>query len=37
YAEWYDWMKQQFIDWAFTYINIFLYYEDYDTLNDETR
>ena len=30
-------MKQQFIDWAFTYINSFLYYEDYDTLNDETR
>ena len=37
YAERYDWMKQQFIDWAFTYINSFLYYEDYDTLNDETR
>lgn len=30
-------MKQQFIDWAFTYINSFLYYEDYDTLNDKTR
>ena len=37
YAERYEWMKQQFIDWAFTYINSFLYYEDYDTLNDETR
>lgn len=37
YAERYDWMKQQFIDWAFTYINSFLYYEDYDTLNEETR
>ena len=37
YAERYNWMKQQFIDWAFTYINSFLYYEDYDTLNDETR
>lgn len=36
YSE-YEWMKQQFIDWAFTYINSFLYYEDYDTLNDETR
>ena len=35
YSE-YEWMKQQFIDWAFTYINSFLYYEDYDTLNDET-
>ena len=37
YAERYDWMKQQFIDWSFTYLNSFLYYEDYDTLNDETR
>lgn len=37
YAEPYHWMKQQFIDWAFTYINSFLYYEDYDTLNEETR
>ena len=37
YAERYEWMKQQFNDWAFTYINSFLYYEDYDTLNDETR
>ena len=37
YAERYEWMKQQFIDWSFTYINSFLYYEDYDTLNDETR
>ena len=37
YAERYEWMKQQFIDWAFTYINSFLYYEDYDTLSDETR
>ena len=37
YAERYDWMKQQFIDWSFTYLNSFLYYEDYDTLNDDTR
>ena len=36
YSE-YEWMKQQFIDWTFTYFNSFLYYEDYDTLNDETR
>ena len=36
YSE-YEWMKQQFIDWAFTYVNSFLYYEDYDALNDETR
>ncbi len=37
YAERYDWVTQQFMDWAFTYITSFLYYEDYDTLNDETR
>ena len=37
YAERYDWMKQQFIDWAFTYVNSFLYYEDYDKLNEDTR
>ena len=37
YAERYDWMKQQFIDWAFTYVNSMLYYEDYDTLNEDTR
>ena len=35
YAERYDWMKQQFIDWAFTYVNSMLYYEDYDTLNED--
>ena len=37
YAERYDWMKQQFIDWAFIYVNSMLYYEDYDTLNEDTR
>ena len=37
YAERYDWMKQQFIAWAFTYVNSMLYYEDYDTLNVDTR
>ena len=37
YAERYDWMKQQFIDWAFTYVNSMLYYEDYGTLSEDTR
>ena len=37
YAERYDWMKQQFIDWSFTHLSSFLYYEDYDTMNHETR
>lgn len=37
YAEPYEWMKQQFIDWSFTYITSMLYYEDYERLNDDTR
>ena len=37
YAEPYEWMKQQFIDWAFTYVTSMLYYEDYDKMNSETR
>lgn len=37
YAERYEWLKQQFTDWAFNYATSMLYYEDYDTLNQETR
>ncbi|MCD8106331.1 MAG: hypothetical protein LUF35_15400 [Lachnospiraceae bacterium] len=37
YAERYDWMKQQFIDWAFTYVTSMLYYEDFDTMNQDTK
>ena len=37
YAERYEWMKQQFTDWAFNFTTSMLYYEDYDHLNDETR
>ena len=37
YSERYDWMKQQFIDWAFTHFNSFFYYEQYDELNMDTR
>lgn len=37
YAEPYEWMKQQFTSWAFTYVTSMLYYEDYDRLNQETR
>ena len=35
YAERYDWLKQQFKDWAFIFTTCFLYYEDYER-NDET-
>jgi hypothetical protein len=35
YAERYDWIVRQFKDWAFTFSGAFLYYNDYDSL-DET-
>lgn len=37
YAEQYDWMKQQFVDWIFTLTTSDLYYEDYDLLDEDTR
>lgn len=37
YAERYDWLKQLFADWAFTFMGSFLYYEDYDTIDEDTR
>lgn len=37
YAEPYEWIKQQFIDIAFTYLTSVLYYEDYDTMTPEQR
>ena len=37
YAERYEWMKQQFIDIAFTYLTSVLFYEDYDTMTPEQR
>lgn len=37
YAESYEWLKQQFTDWAFTFVGSFLYYEDYDTLSEDSR
>lgn len=37
YAERYEWMKQQFTDWAFTYVTSMLYYEDYDRMSPESR
>ena len=37
YAERYDWMKQQLTDWAFNYMTSMIYYEDYDTLNQDTK
>ena len=37
YAERYDWLKQQFTDWVFTFSTSVLYYEDYDAIDEDTR
>ena len=37
YAERYDWLARQFKDWAFTFCSSFLYYEDYDKIDETTR
>ena len=37
YAERYDWLLAQFKDWAFTFVASYLYYEDYDDIDETTR
>lgn len=37
YAERYDWLVQEFKDWAFTFVSSFLYYQDFNILNEEQR
>ena len=37
YAERYDWIVKEFTDLAFTFMTSFLYYLDYDSLNEDTR
>ena len=37
YAENYDWLLTQFKDWAFTFTASFLYYNDYDDIDEPTR
>ena len=37
YAERYDWLKQQFTDWVFTFSTSVLYYEDYDAIDEDTH
>ena len=37
YAERYDWLVDEFKDWAFTFVTSYLYYQDYDILNDEQK
>ena len=35
YAEPYDWVAQQFKDWAFTLTTSILYYNDYDSIDED--
>ena len=37
YAEPYDWVAQQFKDWAFTLTTAILYYNDYDSIDEDAR
>ena len=37
YAEPYDWVAQQFKDWAFTLSTSILYYNDYDSIDEDAR
>ena len=37
YAEPYDWVAQQFKDWAFTLTMAILYYNDYDSIDEDAR
>lgn len=37
YSESYEWMKQVFTDWAFNATTVFLYYNDYDKLDDDYK
>jgi len=37
YAERFDWLVSQFSDWAFSFVSAFLYYQDYDLLDENTR
>ena len=37
YAERYDWLIKEFTDRAFTYMTSFLYYHDYDSIDEQTK
>ncbi len=36
YGEPYEWLKEVFLDWAFTFMSTFLYYQDKDTADEHT-
>ena len=37
YTERYDWIVKEFTDLAFTFVTSFLYYLDYDSIDEDTR
>ena len=37
YAERYDWLTALFKDWAFVFFAAFLYYDDYDKIDEDGR
>ena len=37
YAERFDWLEQTFQDWSFTFLSSFLFYEDAENLDEDTR
>ncbi len=37
YAERYDWLLTQFKDFAFTFLSSYMFYADYDSLDEDTR
>lgn len=37
YAEKYDWITTTFSDWAFTFVTSFLYYQDFDELDEASK
>ena len=37
YSESYEWITTVFSDWAFTFVTSFLYYQDYDALEEAER
>ena len=36
YGEPYEWLKEAFLDWAFTFVSTYLYYEDRDVADEHT-
>lgn len=37
YSEPYEWLRQQFVDWAFTACTSFFFYHEHDMLDDESQ